>query len=71
MPNKPPLKIERVSIDDALRAMHDAVFVDARSTTALSRNPLQVRGAIHLPVKEIEQRWRQLPRDRTLITYCT
>lgn len=31
MPNKSPLKIERVSIDDALQIMHDAVFVDARS----------------------------------------
>jgi rhodanese-related sulfurtransferase len=71
MTSKSPLKIERVSIDDALQTMHDAVFVDARSATALSRNPLQVRGAIHVPVKEVEQRLRQLPRDRTLITYCT
>ncbi len=71
MPSKAPLKIKRISIDDALHAMHDVVFVDARSATALSRNPLQVRGAIHVPVKQIEQRLRQLPRDRTLITYCT
>jgi rhodanese-related sulfurtransferase len=71
MTSKSPLKIERVSIDDAVQRMHDAVFVDARSGTALSRNPLQVRGAIHVPVKEVEQRLRQLPRDRTLITYCT
>ncbi len=71
MPSKSQLKIERVSIDDALQTMPDAVFVDARSTTALSRNPLQVRGAIHVSVKEVEQRLRQLPRDRILITYCT
>lgn len=71
MPSKSQLKVERVSIDEALQTMPDAVFVDARSATALSRNPLQVRGAIHVPVKEVEQRLRELPRDRTLITYCT
>ncbi len=71
MPSKSPLKIERVSIDEARQQINDALFVDARSATALSRNPLQVRGATHVPVKEIEQRVRHLPRNRTLITYCT
>ena len=71
MPSKSQLKIERVSIDEVGQRMSDVIFVDARSATALSRNPFQVQGATHVPVKEIEQRLRQLPRDRTLITYCT
>lgn len=70
MHKKSQIKIERVSIED-VHEMNNPVFIDARSATALSRNPLQVQGATHLPVKEVEQRFRQLPRNRVLITYCT
>ncbi len=44
-------KIHRIGLDDASKRLKEIVFVDARSATALSRNPLQVRGAIHVPVK--------------------
>jgi rhodanese-related sulfurtransferase len=70
MAKKSQIKVDRVSIDE-IHKMNDVVFIDARSATALSRNPFQVQGAIHVPVKEVEQRLRQLPRNRTLITYCT
>ncbi len=65
------VKISRISIDDVKKRMDDVVFVDARSATALSRNPLQVPGAIHVPAKEVAKALKRLPRDRTLVTYCT
>ncbi len=64
-------KVSRISIEDAKKRMDEVVFVDARSATALSRNPLQVPGAIHLPAKELASGLRRLPRNRTLVTYCT
>ncbi len=64
-------KVSRISIEDARKRMGDVVFVDARSATALSRNPLQVSGAIHLPAKELANGLKRLPRNRTLVTYCT
>ncbi len=71
MPTATKAKISRISIEDAEKRMDEVVFVDARSATALSRNPLQVSGAIHVPAKEIAAALRRLPRDRTLVTYCT
>ncbi len=71
MPTEVKQKISRISIEDAKRRMDEIVFVDARSATALSRNPLQVPGAIHLPVKELANRLNRVPRNRTLVTYCT
>ncbi len=71
MPTATKAKISRISIEDAKKRMDEVVFVDARSATALSRNPLQVSGAIHVPAKEIATALRRLPRDRTLVTYCT
>lgn len=63
--------VRRISVDDAKRQMKDVVFVDTRSTTALKRNPQQVPGAIQMPLKELDQRAKRLPRNRTLVTYCT
>ena len=64
-------QIRRISLEDVQKRKKDLVFVDARSVTAMSRNPVQVPGAIHVPVKELEKRVKQLPRNRTLVTYCT
>ena len=66
-----PSQVTRISIDGARHRMNELVFVDARSTTALSRNPWQIPGAIHVPVKQLETAIKLLPRKRTLITYCT
>ncbi len=64
-------KIPRISLDDVKRRMNEIVFVDARSATALSRNPLQVPGAIHAPIKDIDKSVKSVPPKRTIVTYCT
>lgn len=64
-------RINRIDIDEVKRRSKELVFVDARSATALKRNPMQVPGAIHLPLKELDQRIKLLPRGRSLVTYCT
>lgn len=64
-------QIQRIGADEIRTRMKDLVFVDARSETALSRNPLQVPGAIHVPIKGLEKGSKRLPRNRTIVTYCT
>ncbi len=64
-------KVPRISLDDVKRRMNEIVFVDARSATALSRNPLQVPGAIHVPIKDIDKAVKSVPPKRTIVTYCT
>ena len=64
-------QVTRMSLDEVRHRMNELVFVDARSATALSRNPWQIPGAIHVPVKQLESAIESLPRKRTLITYCT
>lgn len=63
--------IRRIGLEEVQKRRKDLVFVDARSTTALSRNPLQVPGAIHAPIKGLDKALKRLPRKRTLVTYCT
>lgn len=64
-------QVTRMSIDEVRRRMDELVFVDTRSATAFSRNPWQIPGAIHVPVKQFEAAIKSLPRKRTLVTYCT
>lgn len=63
--------IRRIGIDEVRQGKKPIAFVDARSTTALARNPLQVPGAIHVPAKNLDENLKRLPRDRVLVTYCT
>lgn len=64
-------QISRIGIEDAKRRRKELVFVDARSAISLARDPSQVPGAIHVPAKQLDERIKLLPRNRTLITYCT
>jgi rhodanese-related sulfurtransferase len=51
--------------------MNEIVFVDARSATALARNPLQIPGAIRAPIKDIDKAVKSVPSKRIVVTYCT
>jgi rhodanese-related sulfurtransferase len=64
-------QVKRIALDEASRRMKEFVFVDARSATALARNPMQVPGAIHVPIKKLAEGLKQLPRHRAIVTYCT
>lgn len=71
MATQTKIPIRRISIDEVRQGKKQVVFVDARSATALARNPLQIPGAIHVSAKNLDENLKQLPRNRTLVTYCT
>jgi rhodanese-related sulfurtransferase len=64
-------QITRIGIEDVKRRRGELAFVDARSATSLAKDPNQVPGAIHVPLKEFDQRVKLLPHDRAVVTYCT
>ena len=47
------------------------VFVDARSPQAWDTSNVKLPGAIRMPVGEEERHAREVPHDRTIISYCT
>jgi len=46
-------------------------FVDSRNEQDWSQSDVKLPGAIRIPAEEIGKRVGDLPRDRTIITYCT
>jgi rhodanese-related sulfurtransferase len=46
----------------------DLLIVDVRSTAAFQR--AHIRGAVSMPMAELAERYAELPRDKTIVTYC-
>jgi membrane protein DedA with SNARE-associated domain/rhodanese-related sulfurtransferase len=47
------------------------VIVDVRSATAIQLDPRCIPGSLHIPLTDVQQHLRDLPRDRDIISYCT
>jgi rhodanese-related sulfurtransferase len=47
------------------------VFIDARNPEAWAESNVKLPGAARLRPEEAEKHVGDLPRDRTIITYCT
>ena len=61
----------RISVQDAqsLIAKGQAVVVDVRNQPAFDQG--HIRGAKLIPVQDVGSRYNELPRDKTIITYCS
>ncbi len=53
----------------ALLAKNEAVVVDVRGIGAYETG--HVQGALHIPADETTARLKELPRDKTIVTYCS
>jgi len=47
------------------------LIVDVRSATAVQLEPRCIPGSLHIPLTDVQQHLRDLPRDRDIISYCT
>ena len=68
------MEVTRVTVDEIEERMKRGeafTFIDTRNPTAWAEAHTKLPGAIRIPADEIEQHLDQIPRDRTVITYCT
>jgi rhodanese-related sulfurtransferase len=63
-------RITPVELDAARRRDEPIVVLDVRRREAWTGNPSRIPGAIWLPLEEVPQRTRDLPRDAHLVVYC-
>lgn len=64
----------RVTVDELKQRMdrgEQFAFVDTRNPTAWGEADMKLPGAIRVPADEVEKHLNEIPRDRTVITYCT
>jgi membrane protein DedA with SNARE-associated domain/rhodanese-related sulfurtransferase len=68
------LRMARISVADLYAIMQAGaapVIIDVRSALARSLEPRWIPGALHVPLQEVAERMRELPRDREIVLYCT
>jgi membrane protein DedA with SNARE-associated domain/rhodanese-related sulfurtransferase len=68
------LRMARINVDDLYELMGlvpAPLIVDVRSPTAVSLDPRRIPGALHVPLHDVAQYLKDLPRDREVISYCT
>jgi membrane protein DedA with SNARE-associated domain/rhodanese-related sulfurtransferase len=64
-------RIDAQELHQLMGADRAPLIVDVRSLTALTLDPRRIPGALHVPLLEIAQHLRDLPRDREIVAYCT
>lgn len=70
-PADPLAAAPRISAPEARKALDagKAVLVDVRAASAFETE--HAKGALNVPAFEMYARYRELPRDKQIITYCT
>jgi rhodanese-related sulfurtransferase len=64
----------RISVEEAKRRFdtdEQIVFLDTRSPEAWRKAGVKIPGAVRVPPGEVEQYLSAIPRNRSVITYCT
>ncbi len=68
------MEVTRVTVDEVKERMDRGetfTFVDTRNPQAWGEATTKLPGAIRVPADEAEQLLDEIPRVRTVITYCT
>jgi rhodanese-related sulfurtransferase len=66
-----PIRITVSELDRRLRAGEALAILDVRRREAWATDPARIPGALWLPLEEVPQRVRELPRDTHLVVYCS
>ena len=67
MANKITVEDVRARLDRG----EDIFFVDTRNPKAWGEAETKLPGAIRVPADQVEQHLADIPRDRTIVVYCT
>lgn len=68
------MEVTRVTVDELKERMargEEFAFVDTRNPTAWGEADKKLPSAIRVPADEVEKHLDEVPKDRTVITYCT
>jgi rhodanese-related sulfurtransferase len=64
-------RIRASELRQRLEAGEEVVLVDTRSPDAWARTSEMAAGAMRIPADKVAHHLAELPRGRTIVTYCT
>jgi rhodanese-related sulfurtransferase len=66
-----PTRVTAEEIVERLNRGEKFTFLDTRNPKAWSESNEMLPGALRVPADELDKHLDKIPRDRTIITYCT
>lgn len=66
-----PTRITIKTLKQKLDAKEDVVILDVRSKTAYLGSTVRIKGAVRIPPEEIQERMKELPKNKLIVPYCT
>ncbi|MEN3335253.1 MAG: hypothetical protein V7641_4618 [Blastocatellia bacterium] len=66
-----PLRITAKELIERMNRGEGAYFVDARNPQAWAAADTKLPGAARVPADAVEQHLADMPRDRSIVAYCT
>jgi rhodanese-related sulfurtransferase len=66
-----PQRVSKEEVKRRLDAGDHIVFLDTRADDAWRKADAQIPGSRRVPPDAVEQHLNQIPRDGSIITYCT
>jgi 3-mercaptopyruvate sulfurtransferase SseA len=49
----------------------DLVIIDVRTGEDYQGSRIKIKGAVRIPIVQLEERYKELPKDKQIILYCT
>ncbi len=65
------LRINKEEVKARQDAGEEIVFLDIRNPGPWERAERKIKGAIRMPLNEIDRRIESIPKDKPIVTYCT
>lgn len=68
-----PAQVERISVDELILMLakrRPVTIIDVRSRSSYESSDRKIKGAIRIPLDELERRIKEIPRARQIVTYC-
>ncbi len=66
--------VPRITVQELKAKMdkgEDIVIIDVRAGREYTDSKIKMKGAIRIPIVQLETRINELPRDKEIVTYCT
>lgn len=66
-------EVERISVDELILMLakkRPVTIIDVRSRSSYESSDRKIKGAIRIPLDELEKRIKEIPRNRQIVTYC-
>ena len=71
---KTEVEVQRITVDELkakLAAKEPVFIIDSRSQGSYGNSEIKIKGAVRIPMDEVESRLAEIPRDKEIVIYCT